>query len=962
MSYWANPFDSKAGLMVQKEIFDSLFLDDGKTGFRSREHTAHFEKAFFQGRNADMVGVTALRCFTLVYDDYDRAMSDDSGIYCCGECGRTDHLWNWEFIDFGFYSSFGPQDNTWLTGEYEPKKMTTGIYSGTGYGIIAQVRCNEVSSCTHCGITVQAPLRDVTTCPECGRGPAASDPDKLGMIQAGCGSMGSVFHSVPPVTSDQVYTITAEVATQSPRVNFVTLVAAKSLTVRVPKTIRPNTMRIEWTGDNTPNSSRQGQQIIDKRQAMTWVPNLVMTLPVDSGERGGASNPLRFPISMFGGFSNKESPLYPGMTAFGGSHITKITRQDGREYQFYLTGYRTPSDGSGGNMRSWTDVGDVAGYVNTERTQSRVKVVPANGDTSRNNRPYHLTQYSIYMGDGSQIGGYSGGVSVEKYGGGRSSNPTERTRNYTDRLPVMRFRTEQPDASGRLIDGTPVGFKGKPKIRYVNLLNPNIRDIDDSGMVRVAAQTIKPIPDVPSILDDEDPPIPGIGLVCPNDVVAAMEYHFYMTDVQDGLVAQLRRVVEEWSKQTSSSGSDPTGYPWGVSDIGQISNDDVRQMLTDFGITTPATAPGSFYSYIITLQKARAVAEVGGRFYPAFTTRRRLPVAYRGSLEPADMFGYTGSAEETLFYALHGGSGNRRDGNVIEPTRYPRFGSVIPNAELVEDPLHPTGFTIPPPNCTIVHDVQTLPKGTSLDTDQQMVFKTHKCNTCMATQDSAQFRGTILNQFQQAIADLEVDDYGWPVNWTFIPNNRLGLEDWMIAVHVAYEDNRKFEICPDPIVTVTPAADPTDPPTLTYDPYVGIPDPNGIADFRTGVRMSFVPLSVAETMPEWVSTDLTGASRVSPDTRPETIFWRISGETDPLPFPQPRFSYIMSAHGDHSDYSPLLNIGDGMLRSLAPNGPFYRDTGSGTYSPIMYGIMLDGKRYTAGLSGLAATGGTGGVP
>ena len=48
-------------------------------------------------------------------------------------------------------------------------------------------------------------------------------------------------------------------------------------------------------------------------------------------------------------------------------------------------------------------------------------------------------------------------------------------------------------------------------IKYVNL-NPNIRDIDDSGMVR-GAQTIKPIPDVPSILDDENPPIPGIGLV-----------------------------------------------------------------------------------------------------------------------------------------------------------------------------------------------------------------------------------------------------------------------------------------------------------------------------------------------------------------------------------------------------------------------------------------------------------------
>ena len=128
--------------------------------------------------------------------------------------------------------------------------------------------------------------------------------------------------------------------------------------------------------------------------------------------------------------------------------------------------------------------------------------------------------------------------------------------------------------------------------------------------------------------------------------------------------------------------------------------------------------------------------------------------------------------------------------------------------------------------------------------------------------------------------------------------------------------------------------------------------------------MSFVPLSVAETMPEWVSTDLSGDSRVNPESRPETIFWRMpdTGETSGLPFPQPRFHYFMSAHGDHSDYSPLLNIGDGMLRSLALNGPFYRDTGSGTYSPIMYGVMLDGKRYTAGLSGLAATGGTGGVP
>ena len=70
----------------------------------------------------------------------------------------------------------------------------------------------------------------------------------------------------------------------------------------------------------------------------------------------------------------------------------------------------------------------------------------------------------------------------------------------------------------------------------------------------------------------------------------------------------------------------------------------------------------------------------------------------------------------------------------------------------------------------------------------------------------------------------------------------------------------------------------------------------------------------------------------------------------------------MSDHGDHANYSPLLNIGDGLLRRLAPDGPFYRNTGSGTYSPIMFGVMLDGKRYTSGASGLAATGGSGGVP
>ena len=31
MSYWANPFDTTAGISVQKTLFESLYLDEGKT-------------------------------------------------------------------------------------------------------------------------------------------------------------------------------------------------------------------------------------------------------------------------------------------------------------------------------------------------------------------------------------------------------------------------------------------------------------------------------------------------------------------------------------------------------------------------------------------------------------------------------------------------------------------------------------------------------------------------------------------------------------------------------------------------------------------------------------------------------------------------------------------------------------------------------------------------------------------
>ena len=69
----------------------------------------------------------------------------------------------------------------------------------------------------------------------------------------------------------------------------------------------------------------------------------------------------------------------------------------------------------------------------------------------------------------------------------------------------------------------------------------------------------------------------------------------------------------------------------------------------------------------------------------------------------------------------------------------------------------------------------------------------------------------------------------------------------------------------------------------------------------------------------------------------------------------------MSGHGDHSDYSPLPNLGVGLIRNLAPNGPFYRRDPVGNLIPIMWGVMKDGRKVTTGNSSLAATG-VGGVP
>jgi hypothetical protein len=972
VSYWANPYDSKAGNEVLMDLFDGLFLDNGRTGFDSRDHARHFAQEFFQGRGGGtMKGVTAMRCLTLVYDDIPEFLSRDTGIYCCPTCERVDHIWNWEFVDMGFYSAFG-NDNRWINGDFNPGKIAGGLYNGNGYGIIAQVRCNEVSHCTHCGISHQAPDSDIENCRICGRGPAKDQDDGLGMVQAGCGAMSTVYHEVPPITEAQSYTCNSTAISQ--RANLVTLVTSKSLTVRIPRTVRPDTLRLEWAGDSGVN--RQGAIYRNKRDAMVWVPQLTLTLERTTAGRGSASDPLRFPITLFGGYSNRDSPLYPGMTAFGGAHIIRFSHYGVGTPDFRLTGYRTNNPGSG-NSWSWNSPTRIPGYPNTVKSQGRIAITSRDGDSSRQNRGYHLEIASvpsgtIYESDPPNPGyrGISSNhIKVLNYAGSsRNQGWGNSVKDLTDALPIMRFRTEVPNYRGMLVDGrcANCGERGhgavecqqqkRPVVR-VNLLNPSIRDIDDWGMIRpiVAYRdaggkersrwpgTLWPIPKIPSILRSKNPPLLGVGLTCPNDVVAAYMIQCYQIDSAERVLAEIRRFLEAYDPSNPAATGGHPDYPWGVSPIGTITDPDIKDVCDQVGLTTPNDPPGSFYSYIIALSKARAIANDR----PAFSSRRNLPVPYAGALDLGIDPGSIRNLNESWFYALHGGSGSRRTGDLVPPTRYRRFGTVQSGREMVEDFSHPSGIEPLQPNVVKTHNVQKLPDGYVIEPDKMKVYNTQYCTTCRGThfpQGRQETRGSILVQFQNdgVVTDLALATNGAPETWNHNPRNSRGMAPWMVAAHVAWEDNRKFVICADSEVVVDPAGT-----VINRNYLVPLAEADGgIADNRFAEPRGFVNAVDLPSIPGYSSHDDDSVT--------------ISGVEYPVGIP--RESYLLSPPGDYSDYSPFKISNSGPLQVIANNnGPFYRrlDTPEGTFMlPVMWGILRDGHEYTAGASSLT----TGGVP
>ena len=973
MSYWANPYDSSDGNEVLMDLFDGLFLDDGRTGFDSRDHARHFAQEFFQGRGGGtMRGVTAMRCITLVYDDIPEFLSRDTGIYCCPTCERVDHIWNWEFVDMGFYSDFSGDDR-WINGDFTAGKIAGGLYNGNGYGIIAQVRCNEVSHCTHCGISHQAPDTDIERCRICSRGPAKDQEDGLGMVQAGCGAMSTVYHEVPPITEAQSYTCNATAISQ--RANMVTLVTSKSLTVRIPRSVRPDTLRLEWAGDSGVN--RQGQIYRNKRDAMVWVPQLVLTLNRVTSGRGSASDPLRFPITLFGGYSSTDSPLYPGMTAFGGAHIIRFGGSGAPDFR--LTGYRTNNPNSS-NSWAWSAPTRIPGYPFTTKSQGRIAITANDGDSSRRNRGYHLEIADVPGGSTFNAdppnpgfkGISSSHIKVVNYGGStRSRGWANNIKDLTDALPTMRFRTEVPNYRGMLVDGrcANCGQRGhgavgcpqqKRSVVRVNLLNPSIRDIDDWGMIRpiVAYRaangkersywpgTLWPIPKIPSILRSKNPPLIGVGLTCPNDVVAAYMIQCYQIDSAERVLAEIRRFIETYDPSNPTSSGGHPDYPWGVNSIGTITDPDIKDVCDQVGLTTPNDPPGSFYSYLIALSKARAIANDR----PAFSSRRNLPLPYRGRLDLGIDPDTISNLNDRWFYAAHGGSGSRRTNDLVAPTIYRRFGTVQAGREMVEDFAHPSGIQPLKPNVVQTHNIRKLNAGYVIDPDELKVYNTQYCVTCRGThfpQGRNETRGTILRHFQNegVVTDLTMTSTGAPNTWNHNPRNPKGMLAWMVAAHVAWEDNRKFIMCADPEVIVDPSGQ-----IINRNYVVPLAEADGgIADNRYSEPRGFVNATDLPSIPGYSSHD------------DDSVI--ISGVEYPVGIP--RESYLLSAPGDYSDYSPFKISSSGPLQVIATNnGPFYRrittPDGETFMLPVMWGILRDGHEYTAGASSITTT--TGGVP
>jgi len=906
MSYWANPFDSKPGYEVLMTTFKSLFVDNNNKiidDSMSRS-VKHFVDDFFLpgiGR-----GASAIRTQAVSYDTIDPTNSQDSGIYGC-PCGRIGYLWDWEYLDFSVYD-----DGTWDKMATKLTAKGNGMYGGKGYRIMAQVRCNEVSICTRCGVTYMAPEMDLVHCPHCGTGPIEGEEDGQGMVQAGCGNQLWIEHEIPPVTEAQSFNFSTDWKSQKAMGHFVDLRKPKALTVKIPRRIGIKSFEIRWAGDvGVSWKRRQGTACKTRQEAMAWIPKLSLVLDhANAAGYGTLNSPLEFPISLFGGYSDKESILYPGRTAFGGSqlHVSKDPSQAGAPL-YYFGGNRAPGVGGSSGI-SAVDGRKGGGFVVPLKYLSVQGIVRCQLLPSTSN-PISWQEFTKRIFRFNSCSSWHYQNRLEDDVNSERMEFTAPDPGSGAHLPVYQFRTRQ-------ISGNEI----------VNLKDPGMRYIDDRGLLRVSVMRLNPIPTLPKEFDQDRPAV-GSPIICPNDIGYAIDMQRQLVDNAGRFMERVRARIESVSRGTNLY---DTRYPFGITPIA-IPNPPPPQDLIDalysFGFDIPAEPPGTGFSFLVTANRARAGVKVGNRNYPAFHRKSNGElVPWTDELTnlwdvPTNHATYNrGELVDYLFFTPGYGRGTRRDGTYSAPLQWPRFGSALVGREFIEDPYH-AGSGFMPLNNLILHSMLAMGRP-NVDISTMKKYQSFYCDTCASTLH----QGSIVKvrENQSVVTDVELDAGGFPIRWIFIPGNRRGMAEWMVAAEAAYEGNRTMDFCPDPV-----RQNPDEPLDLAVYRFYRIPHPDGIEDFRYEDPMIFIR-----------EDELSGVSGYERHDQDEVVIDGVEYER-----PRPRSEYLLGPPNENPAGSPLSRSDNARIVSIVEaDGPMRR---SGFLNvPAIAGIGESGRAYTSG--------------
>jgi len=181
------PFYSDEGQAVLMDIFRGIYRDDETDA--ALIATQHMKKNVEHYMKNKVGIVFNIRKFLSSYTGVPPDDSYDSGIYICdhllGGCGRRDFAYNWEYVDFGLYSSM----RHW-TGSVDFVKNT--LNGQMGYLIMCRVRCNPYVGCLDCGNQWATKTQNATVCIYC---------NSTNIVHGGCGKEHWTAHTVREATS-----------------------------------------------------------------------------------------------------------------------------------------------------------------------------------------------------------------------------------------------------------------------------------------------------------------------------------------------------------------------------------------------------------------------------------------------------------------------------------------------------------------------------------------------------------------------------------------------------------------------------------------------------------------------------------------------------------------------------------------------------------------------------------------